>query len=336
MGAAARDPLQPADLGIILSYKCANECRHCLYNCGPYWRGWMKEADLQAAMQNVQRWAPGIQIHLSGGEPFLNFPLLLRAVEIAHEYRLSVYAETSACWCNQADLVYERFEALCKAGLDAILISCSPFHAEKIALRKTLLAINAGLDIFGLQGVLVYLPDWIEQIRRFGLDEPVPLRTYQRAYGHDTAGVLFWEGYGLISGGRAGYFLGDYTERLPASAFEGDHCRLEILHPHQAHFDLFGNFILGYCGGLSMGNWHNLAALVEQANSGNYPEIVKVLIEQGPYGLSCLAEAEYGYTPLHSGYAGKCHLCVDVRRHLSRSGEFPELQPAEFYAHLPG
>jgi hypothetical protein len=296
----------------------------------------MSEADLQTAMQNIQRWTPDLQLHLSGGEPFLNFPLLLRAVEIAHEQHIPVYAETSASWCTQVDLVYDRFEALSEAGLEAILISCSPFHAEKIALRKTLLAINAGLDVFGLQGVMVYLPDWIEQIRRFSLEEPVPLRTYQKAFGHDTAGVLFWEGYGLISGGRAGYCLGEFTEKQPASAFDGDHCRLEILHAHQSHFDPFGNFILGTCGGLSMGDWHNLAALIEQARSGSFPEIIDLLIDQGPFGLFRLAVEEYGYAPLHQGYAGKCHLCVDVRRHLRRKKDFSELQPADFYTHLPG
>ncbi len=335
MNSAGRDPLQPADLGIILSYQCPNECKHCLYNCGPYWRGWMSEANLYTAMQSARVWSPGVQIHLSGGEPFLNFPLLLKAVEIAHELRIPVYAETSACWCNQIDLVYDRFEALSQAGLSAILISCSPFHAENIALKKTLLAINAGLDIFGLQGVMVYLPDCIEQIRRFGLEDPVPLVTYQKAFGHDTAGVLFWEGYGLIAGGRAGYCLGEFTEQLPPSAFEGDHCRLEILHAHHSHFDLYGNFITGYCGGLNIGSWQNLPELIERAEAGSFPELINLLIDEGPYGLFCMAVEAYGYTPLHHGYAGKCHLCVDVRRHLSRMKDFPELQPAEFYNHLP-
>lgn len=336
MSAAGRNPLQPADLGIILSYKCANECKHCLYNCGPYWRGWMSDADLQIALQKVCDWSPHIQIHLSGGEPFLNFPLLLKAVEAARDNNIPVYAETSACWCNQVDLVYDRFEALCEAGLSAILISCSPFHAEKVPLKKTLLAINAGLDVFGLQGVMVYLPDCIEQIRRFGIDEPVPLITYQQAFGHNTAGVLFWEGYGLISGGRAGYCLGEFTERVPAVDFEGDHCRQEILYAHQSHFDLYGNFIAGYCGGLSIGRWRDLPEVLEDTRAGKLPGLIRILIDQGPYGLYLMAVEEFGYTPLHHGYAGKCHLCVDVRRHLRRQKDFPELEPAEFYTHLPG
>jgi hypothetical protein len=37
---------------------------------------------------------------------------------------------------------------------------------------------------------------------------------------------------------------------------------------------------------------------------------------------------------LPDGYAGKCHLCVDVRRHLVRRGGFPELRPAAFYENI--
>jgi hypothetical protein len=41
--------------------------------------------------------------------------------------------------------------------------------------------------------------------------------------------------------------------------------------------------------------------------------------------------ADYGYEELPDGYAGKCHLCVDVRRHLVEHGEFAELRPRAFY-----
>jgi len=33
-------------------------------------------------------------------------------------------------------------------------------------------------------------------------------------------------------------------------------------------------------------------------------------------------------------YVSKCHLCLDIRRHLARTGEFPELAPRAFYEHL--
>ena len=43
---------------------------------------------------------------------------------------------------------------------------------------------------------------------------------------------------------------------------------------------------------------------------------------------------EFGYQEREEGYISKCHLCVDIRRHLARSGEFKELRPRQFYEHL--
>ncbi len=37
-----------------------------------------------------------------------------------------------------------------------------------------------------------------------------------------------------------------------------------------------------------------------------------------------------------AGHTGKCHLCMDVRRHLVKTGEFKELRPQEFYENLKG
>ena len=43
---------------------------------------------------------------------------------------------------------------------------------------------------------------------------------------------------------------------------------------------------------------------------------------------------EYGYQDLPEGYAGKCHLCVGVRKHLSERGDFQEIRPKEFYENI--
>jgi hypothetical protein len=48
-----------------------------------------------------------------------------------------------------------------------------------------------------------------------------------------------------------------------------------------------------------------------------------------------LAVSEWGYEPVLEGYISKCHLCVDIRKHIaSETDEFGELQPTEFYHHL--
>ena len=119
-------PLRPTDLGIIMSYQCQCACKHCLYNCGPRWKDWMSPEILREALQATQAWHHHFQIHLTGGEPFLNFPLLLEGVRIATELDIPCYVETNAGWCLREEDVAEKFAALREAGLNAVLISCSP------------------------------------------------------------------------------------------------------------------------------------------------------------------------------------------------------------------
>jgi len=201
-------------------------------------------------------------------------------------------------------------------------------------LQRTLLAIDTAIEEFGFQRVFVYLAEWIEYISRFSVAETVPLDRFVQSYGHDPAGVMFWEGYGLISGGRAGYSLGEFTELLPPEAFRDETCAGELLAPAQSHLDLYGNYIAGFCAGLSLGDWKRLPALVEEFSRGVTPPLVGILLQQGPYGLYELARREHGYQLLEGGYAGKCHLCVDVRQHLAQYEHFSELTPREFYKSL--
>ncbi len=213
----------------------------------------------------------------------------------------------------------------------SILISCSPFHAEKIPPKRTILAIAIALEVFGPQGVIVYLSEWLDQVVRFGIDKPTPLMHYVESFGPQPAGVMFWEGYGLISGGRSGYRLGHLTTKKKTPRFIDENCRTEILYAQHSHFDVYGNYIAGFCGGLTVGDWHELPELLGKYRREDYPPLIEILINKGPHGLYKLAQRDYGYKPLRCGYAGKCHLCVDVRKHLSAFDRFVELKPSGFY-----
>jgi len=291
----------------------------------------MTPENVREALQAARIWGNRFQIHLTGGEPFLRFPLLLEAAETARELSIPVYVETNAGWCVNERTVEERFRALRDVGLRAVLISCSPFHAETIPPERMLLAAREAAEVFGPSGVILYLPGWLDLVRSFGERHTTPLDQYVHRYGKDEAGRLFWEGYGLISGGRSGYRIGHLARRSPPQAYRHEDCRRDILFAHHSHLDLYGNFISGFCGGLAIGDWHGLATVVQEAEAGHYPSLIARLIEAGPVGLLEFAERGYGFVPSPEGYAGKCHLCVDVRRFLIRFEAFPELRPREFY-----
>jgi hypothetical protein len=330
------DVLSPSDLGIILTYRCQCACRHCLYCCGPTWeKEPMSAAELRKALEAALQFPEKPQVHLTGGEPFLCFDLLLKGAAMASELGIFAYAETSASWCTDRKEAAAKFERLRDAGLKAMLISCSPFHAEKIAASRILAAADASIDVFGPHRTMVYLPDFIKVLQIFGTEKPVPLSRYEEVLGREKARLILWQGYGIISGGRSGYGLAAFAERQPAESFSMDHCEGQVLYAHHSHFDLYGNYISGFCGGLSVGDWHELSETRSRFGNGRYPDLVAELIDRGPYGLYLLAAEKYGYSALEGGYAGKCHLCVDVRRHLHAvEGNFEELRPSGFYENL--
>lgn len=324
--------LRPQDIGLILSYQCGSQCAHCIYNCGSAWKEWASEETVRQALQAMQVWQPGLQVHITGGEPFLRFPLLRFAVETARELGIMTYLETNASWAVREDLVDEQLRQLRQAGLAAVLISCSPFHAESIPPERTMRLISKAVEIFGMQRVIVYQAQWLEQIRQFGDDAPAPLERYAQEFGTAAAGRMFWQGYGLMGGGRSGYRLGHLATGQPVEAFQQQNCRREVLYAQHSHLDLYGNFIPSFCGGLSLGDWHDLLNVVGAYQAGNYAPLFARLIEAGSFGLYTWARDELGYQPLEQGYVDKCHLCVDVRRYLKAQGDFSELRPAGFYS----
>jgi len=125
--------------GLILSYKCSSSCRHCIYASTPRWKDWMTEQDIEHFLAQIKHFAPHQHgLHLAGGEPFINFDLTLRTVELCIEYDVPLqYVETNAFWCEDDDLTAYQLNMLRESGLPAILISVSPFHNEFIPFERT-------------------------------------------------------------------------------------------------------------------------------------------------------------------------------------------------------
>ena len=79
-----------------------------------------------------------------------------------------------------------------------------------------------------------------------------------------------------------------------------------------------------------MGDARDLDAICQGIDLDELPVLKALLTSmEGLYRLG----KEFGYEE-QEGYISKCHLCLDIRRHLVRHGEFKELRPREFYEHL--
>jgi hypothetical protein len=133
----------PISGGLMLSYKCPAECRHCMYACSPQWSGdWITFTQLENFLPQlakvIQPSPYGRQymslnhgLHFSGGKPFMNFKLLLKAVEIAETLKIpSTFVETNCYWCKSDELTGQRLRVLREKGLKGIMISVNPFCSD--------------------------------------------------------------------------------------------------------------------------------------------------------------------------------------------------------------
>jgi hypothetical protein len=72
--------------------------------------------------------------------------------------------------------------------------------------------------------------------------------------------------------------------------------------------------------------------LRDGVDAARFP-LLGLLMEEDLKGLLALAK-ERGYQESAAVYYSKCHLCMDLRRHLALTGDYPELGPRELYLQL--
>jgi len=336
-------PPKPISCGILLSYRCTSECRHCMYACSPRWGGdWISEPDLRKILSMLADWivpAPsgrsgvGVNygLHFTGGEPFLNYRLLVKAVNLAEELGIpSVFVETNSFWCADRERGAEMLEELKDAGLEGILISVNPFLVEYTPFERIDLAIELSRRIFGWN-TMIYQLEFYDQFKRIGLRGTMSFEKYLETFGFE--GLRWVE---LIPMGRACYKLRDVFRKYPARYFFDENCRSSLLRNWHAHIDNYGNYMTGYCGGLSLCDARRLDELLEEGIDLDERPILRFLILGTLGDLYRFAVREFNYVEKPDGYVSKCDLCLDIRRHIVSQGGrgFPELAPREFYMHL--
>ena len=326
----------PYSAGLFLSYKCSSACKHCMYACSPRWPAdWMAEDDAEQILSHLARTMRGRYsspgrvgvndgIHFTGGEPFLNFDLLLRLTRMALQLDIpTTFVETNGFWARDDRSTRERLRALQDAGLDGILISANPFILESIPFERTERAVRISREVFGANAI-VYQQFFYRQFQDLGLRGTLSFADYLERAGH---GLQYVE---LFANGRVPYKLAGLFRHRPAGRFFGASCRRELIRDWHIHVDNYGHFLPGFCGGLSLGDARHLDDLCRGIELERFPVLQALLTDlAGLYRLGI----EYGYQP-QAGYVSKCHLCIDIRRHLARSGDFEELQPGELYERL--
>jgi hypothetical protein len=334
---------QPISGGLMLSYKCNAGCRHCMYACSPDWNAdWISNEALRNTLEGLAgKIAPSPfgdnymslnhGLHFSGGEPFLNFRLLCEAVETAHSLDIpSMFVETNCFWAASDEITLNKLKTLKELGLKGIMISVNPFYLEYVPFERTQRAIEKSLAVFG-DNVMVYQIEYYRKFKELAIEGTMAFPDYLE----DSGTRDFTSNTEFFISGRAAYCMSDYRmfPKYPAAAFFNIKCNPDFLRNWHNHFDNYGNYIPGYCGGLSLGSSFELdKTLNEGIDSANKP-VLAYIVTNNFRDLLTFA-LDKGYREDQEGYLSKCHLCVDIRKHLAQNGDYIELQPVEFYERL--
>jgi hypothetical protein len=312
-----------------------------MYACSPKWRAdWITVEQLEESLPQLAKVIrPSPQghrhmslnhgLHFTGGEPFLNLDLLLKAVEIAGALKIpSTFVETNCFWCKNDDLTRQPLQALKERGLGGILISVNPYYAEYVPFERTDRCIQISLEVFGAN-VIVYQLEYYRLFKRLGIRGRLPIEEYQKRTRRESLSHRVE----LFLMGRAAYQLKDLYPGHRAKRFFKVPCRPTMLRHWHNHFDNYGNFMPGYCGGISLGSWFELDRLLRDGLNLEDCPVLDYLVHEDMRGLFHFA-LERGYEEINDGYVSKCHLCLDIRKYLASTGDFEELRPSQFYEQL--
>jgi MoaA/NifB/PqqE/SkfB family radical SAM enzyme len=334
---AAADPAQPRlaiweFAGLLLTYWCNARCAFCYVYSAPDRGGRMSIADALKIWRSLDQLAAKhgkrMRVHLSGGEPFGDWPHLLSLLRAARDAGLTPpeKIETNACWATSDGVTRARLEQLDALGMELLVVSTDIYHQEFVPFERVKRCVEIARAVLGRGRVRVRWWDFFKQpVETHKLDQTARIRAY--------AGALARHKDRLT--GRAADRLAELLPRYPAEHFRGQNCVREILRSRHVHIDPYGNVFPGVCNGIILGNalkqppeelWESVAA-----NWREHP-VVSAVVSGSSHELMQRAKL-LGYRELEGGYANKCHLCHHVRQFLHHEGVWRDfVGPAECYA----
>jgi hypothetical protein len=291
-------------LHLLLTYQCNYECDHCFVWGSSAQRGTMTLAQVREVYRQAQELGTVTSICLEGGEPFLYYPVLVRAAQEAAEFGFHVDLLSNVYWATAVEDAVEWLRPFVGV-LQSLTVSTDVFHYDEVVSDQARNALAAAEQLGIPAGTIICeVPEGVPGYPAQARGEPV-------------------ESGPIMHKGRAAVKLVEGVARRPWRVF--DECPHEALDdPGRVHVDYLGNLHL--CQGLTMGSLFErpLKAIVAAYDPPVHP-IVGPLLEGGPAAL-----VERYDLPHEEAYVDACHLCYEARATLR--GRFPEyLGPGQMY-----
>jgi hypothetical protein len=247
-------------------------------------------------------------IYFEGGEPFLYYAVMLRAVREAARMGFQVGIVSNGYWATDEKDAVECLKPF--AGLIQDLSISSDLYHYNEKLSQQMRNACAAAEKLGVP------------VAVFTIAQP------EEPNAMSVVGQLPVGESSVMCRGRAAEKLVERAAGKPWGQFT--ECPYEDLRePGRVHVDPFGN--LHICQGISIGNLFrtSLQETCETYDPDSYP-ITGPLLEGGPAELL----RRYGLSH-EATYAHACHLCYAAR--VALRGRFPEiLGPDQMYGVLEG
>jgi MoaA/NifB/PqqE/SkfB family radical SAM enzyme len=288
-------------LHILLTYQCTYECDHCFVWGSPRQTGTLSYEQIEMIL-NQAKVAGVSSVYFEGGEPFLYYVILVKAVQKAAEMGFSVGIVSNAYWANTVADAEEWLRPFVGRLAD-FTVSNDFFHCGEEQGENPRNAVIAAQ--------LLGIPTGVIRVA-----QPESDATPSRGQIQDESAVMYR--------GRAVKKL--VSRATSQSSWEGfDSCPHEDLRePGRVHLDPLGNVHL--CQGLVLGNLFekSLHQICKEYDADAHP-ICGPLLTGGPAALVTEYHLQNG-----SSYADACHLCYEARTKLR--ARFPEiLKPDQMY-----
>ncbi len=290
-------------LHVLLTYRCNYECDHCFVWGSPQQSGVFTLTQLEAVFQQALAAGCIDEFYFEGGETFVYYPVLLKAVKRAHELGFATGVVTNGYWATSRKDALAWLEPLAEAGLDKLEVSNDLFHGETAVSPTQHPAMQIARQV-GLHGGLISL-------------EPPEKARDDNGCGTPIAGgdVMFR--------GRAAVKLTEGLPRQPWDSFTT--CPYENLaDPGRVHLDPFG--YVHVCQGVTMGNvWERpLTDIIRTYDPATHP-IIRDLLTGGPAQIIKSHHLNH-----EDSYVDACHLCYIARQAL-REQYADVLAPDQMY-----
>ena len=283
-------------LHILLTYQCNFECDHCFVWGSPWQSGTLTLNQLEDIYRQAKEVGTVTSVYFEGGEPFLYYPILVKAVKLGKEYGFNLGIVSNGYWATTKEDALEWLQPFV-GMLEDLSVSSDLFHYDESMSQQAKNACQAAEELGIPIGTISVAPPETPEI------DP-------------AVGQLPLDESGVMYRGRAAAKLVEKASLKPWNEF--NECPYEDLRePGRIHLGPMGN--LHICQGISIGNLFEqpLREICAAYDPDEHP-VTGPLLSGGP------AELVRRYNlPHNDEYADACHLCYTSRVALRE--QYPSL-----------